>query len=167
MVEPRCLPAGVDVVLSLLCLLGSPSSSFLLRWRISLSPPMSHFGVKPQANLAEGESKEEKVLLVRAFCVSKDPDGEVFDVNMTGRREQQGCMLVIPTVIRKQYIQRNMHASVHLDNTVMDMVGWGLASAPPTGSRLTCSERKLHFRVFLEEESRFSMSFFLSVGATQ
>lgn len=54
-----------------------------------------------------------------------------------------------------------------LVTTVIDMVGWELGSAPPSGSRLTCSERKLHLRVFLEEESRFSTSFFLSVGATQ
>ena len=35
------LPADVDVVLYLLCLLGSPSSSFLLRWRTSLSLSLS------------------------------------------------------------------------------------------------------------------------------
>lgn len=69
---------------------------------------------------------------------------------------------------------RGSHAEVTLPflffslvTTVMDMLGWALSSAPPSGSRLTCSERKLHFRVFLEEESRFSTSFFLSVGATQ
>lgn len=84
---------------------------------------------------------------------------------------------MISTVHKSKRIQRKMHASVHLDGlpflffslvtTVIDMVGWVLGSAPPSGSRLTCSERKLHFRVFLEEESRFSTSFFLSVGATQ
>ncbi|TNN65611.1 hypothetical protein EYF80_024140 [Liparis tanakae] len=68
---------------------------------------------------------------------------------------------------RKPTEERMPQPSCSFIVNLMDMVGWVLGSAPPSGSRLTCSERKLHFRVFLEEVSRFSTSFFLSVGATQ